>query len=157
MCGGLCCLTCGYAVDYVGCVFFVFSSGRRHTSCALVTGVQTCALPIFGGGLLDRVRRSIELHLLLHPAVHLHREVDADAEQDRQARDGDDRQRDAQVAGQAEGPDDADQHYEERQQLPAHVEREQQEDEHQRHRDAAEGEEPALQVVVEVLIGRAHV
>src|SRR3546814_8848868 len=23
-----------------------FSSGRRHTSCALVTGVQTCALPI---------------------------------------------------------------------------------------------------------------
>src|SRR3546814_4515739 len=26
---------------------FVFSSGRRHTSCALVTGVQTCALPIF--------------------------------------------------------------------------------------------------------------
>src|SRR3546814_7889335 len=28
-------------------VFFVFSSRRRHTSCALVTGVQTCALPIF--------------------------------------------------------------------------------------------------------------
>src|SRR3546814_4774640 len=27
-------------------VFFVFSSGRRHTRCALVTGVQTCALPI---------------------------------------------------------------------------------------------------------------
>src|SRR3546814_5437597 len=26
----------------------VFSSRRRHTSCALVTGVQTCALPIFG-------------------------------------------------------------------------------------------------------------
>src|SRR3546814_2411754 len=25
---------------------FVFSSRRRHTSCALVTGVQTCALPI---------------------------------------------------------------------------------------------------------------
>src|SRR3546814_20635766 len=24
-----------------------FSSRRRHTSCALVTGVQTCALPIF--------------------------------------------------------------------------------------------------------------
>src|SRR3546814_17050427 len=23
-----------------------FSSGRRHTGCALVTGVQTCALPI---------------------------------------------------------------------------------------------------------------
>src|SRR3546814_7916654 len=30
---------------------FFFSSRRRHTSCALVTGVQTCALPIlcFGG------------------------------------------------------------------------------------------------------------
>src|SRR3546814_4235496 len=27
---------------------FVFSSRRRHTRCALVTGVQTCALPIFG-------------------------------------------------------------------------------------------------------------
>src|SRR3546814_12661655 len=26
--------------------FVVFSSRRRHTSCALVTGVQTCALPI---------------------------------------------------------------------------------------------------------------
>src|SRR3546814_2178944 len=27
------------------CLFF-FSSRRRHTSCALVNGVQTCALPI---------------------------------------------------------------------------------------------------------------
>src|SRR3546814_3833821 len=26
--------------------FVVFSSRRRHTRCALVTGVQTCALPI---------------------------------------------------------------------------------------------------------------
>src|SRR3546814_12045445 len=26
---------------------FFFSSRRRHTSCALVTGVQTCALPIY--------------------------------------------------------------------------------------------------------------
>src|SRR3546814_9654931 len=26
---------------------FLFSSRRRHTICALVTGVQTCALPIF--------------------------------------------------------------------------------------------------------------
>src|SRR3546814_3225082 len=30
------------------CVFF-FSSRRRHTRCALVTGVQTCALPIWPG------------------------------------------------------------------------------------------------------------
>src|SRR3546814_1679868 len=28
------------------CVMFSFSSRRRHTRCALVTGVQTCALPI---------------------------------------------------------------------------------------------------------------
>src|SRR3546814_9393234 len=35
--------TCDYA-------FFFFSSRRRHTRCALVTGVQTCALPIWGGG-----------------------------------------------------------------------------------------------------------
>src|SRR3546814_6584175 len=28
------------------CCFF-FSSRRRHTRCALVTGVQTCALPIY--------------------------------------------------------------------------------------------------------------
>src|SRR3546814_2556943 len=27
-------------------IVFFFSSRRRHTSCALVTGVQTCALPI---------------------------------------------------------------------------------------------------------------
>src|SRR3546814_9571228 len=31
----------------VNCYFFFFSSRRRHTRCALVTGVQTCALPIW--------------------------------------------------------------------------------------------------------------
>src|SRR3546814_4073016 len=31
---------------FVFYVFFFFSSRRRHTRCALVTGVQTCALPI---------------------------------------------------------------------------------------------------------------
>src|SRR3546814_15391954 len=31
--------------------FFFFSSRRRHTRCALVTGVQTCALPILVGGI----------------------------------------------------------------------------------------------------------
>src|SRR3546814_3247310 len=29
------------------CRIFFFSSRRRHTRCALVTGVQTCALPIW--------------------------------------------------------------------------------------------------------------
>src|SRR3546814_2932995 len=35
--------------------FFFFSSRRRHTICALVTGVQTCALPIFSA---ERVKRN---------------------------------------------------------------------------------------------------
>src|SRR3546814_14098461 len=31
------------------CIYYVFfSSRRRHTRCALVTGVQSCALPISG-------------------------------------------------------------------------------------------------------------
>src|SRR3546814_6505276 len=34
-----------FYMSYVVLVFF-FSSRRRHTRCALVTGVQTCALPI---------------------------------------------------------------------------------------------------------------
>src|SRR3546814_4524811 len=34
-----------YGVRWV----FLFSSRRRHTRCALVTGVQTCALPICDG------------------------------------------------------------------------------------------------------------
>src|SRR3546814_7382267 len=37
----LCLISC-----IVVCVLFFFSSRRRHTRCALVTGVQTCALPI---------------------------------------------------------------------------------------------------------------
>src|SRR3546814_7193698 len=39
----VCCDVC--AVFFF--VFFFFASRRRHTRCALVTGVQTCALPIF--------------------------------------------------------------------------------------------------------------
>src|SRR3546814_10037686 len=34
---------------------FFFSSRRRHTRCALVTGVQTCALPIFRLGVIQAV------------------------------------------------------------------------------------------------------
>src|SRR3546814_1049973 len=33
-------------VECCGISCFFFSSRRRHTRCALVTGVQTCALPI---------------------------------------------------------------------------------------------------------------
>src|SRR3546814_14797839 len=35
------------------CAVFFFSSRRRHTRCALVTGVQTCALPILSDALND--------------------------------------------------------------------------------------------------------
>src|SRR3546814_6251614 len=35
-------------------MFFFFASRRRHTRCALVTGVQTCALPISAGSQLTR-------------------------------------------------------------------------------------------------------
>src|SRR3546814_9369074 len=45
---------------YVGEVCFFFSSRRRHTRCALVTGVQTCALPI-----------SAHLHHVAVAACHL--------------------------------------------------------------------------------------
>src|SRR3546814_7790920 len=34
--------------------YFFFSRRRRHTSCALVTGVQTCALPIFQDARVSR-------------------------------------------------------------------------------------------------------
>src|SRR3546814_6655983 len=36
---------CDFRLSYL-CYFVFFSSRRRHTRCALVTGVQTCALPI---------------------------------------------------------------------------------------------------------------
>src|SRR3546814_11415944 len=49
-------------------IFFIFffSSRRRHTRCALVTGVQTCALPIClvdinADGLSDTVQRIGEM------------------------------------------------------------------------------------------------
>src|SRR3546814_16052994 len=45
---------------------FFFSSRRRHTSSALVTGVQTCALPIsFGGGGLVSSARDYDRFLAL--------------------------------------------------------------------------------------------
>src|SRR3546814_3574116 len=36
-------------------IFFFFSSRRRHTRCALVTGVQTCALPISSHGITSNM------------------------------------------------------------------------------------------------------
>src|SRR3546814_10651428 len=42
-----CCTINRIVVDFLSLLNFFFSSRRRHTRCALVTGVQTCALPIF--------------------------------------------------------------------------------------------------------------
>src|SRR3546814_4550719 len=53
-------------------VLFFFSSRRRHTSCALVTGVQTCALPI------STARRWFRLVRLRH-AQRRHRRAADDA------------------------------------------------------------------------------
>src|SRR3546814_12641336 len=38
-------------------LLFFFSSRRRHTRCALVTGVQTCALPISATDARERLPR----------------------------------------------------------------------------------------------------
>src|SRR3546814_4955170 len=43
--------------------FFLFSSRRLHTSCALVTGVQTCALPIWNVRITARSRDYISYFL----------------------------------------------------------------------------------------------
>src|SRR3546814_2305551 len=52
MCSSLCLF-----LDF-WCVFFCFfSSRRRHTRCALVTGVQTCALPISSEDIASVVSR----------------------------------------------------------------------------------------------------
>src|SRR3546814_2288494 len=49
------------------CVCFFFASRRRHTRCALVTGVQTCALPIL---LLQEVDEWPESSLLIAATNH---------------------------------------------------------------------------------------
>src|SRR3546814_11056416 len=53
------------------CCFF-FSSRRRHTRCALVTGVQTCALPI-SPGVVDRPAQELEPRLAKSGLVAKHR------------------------------------------------------------------------------------
>src|SRR3546814_7083639 len=44
-------------IEVFDSVLFFFSSRRRHTRCALVTGVQTCALPICSRSLSAQARR----------------------------------------------------------------------------------------------------
>src|SRR3546814_2534654 len=57
--------------------WFFFSSRRRHTRCALVTGVQTCALPIYRGEIALRIHRAA--HEMGIKTVAVHSTADADA------------------------------------------------------------------------------
>src|SRR3546814_6319973 len=50
---------CSSVCLYSLCLLFFFSSRRRHTRCALVTGVQTCALPISGPASTTWCRTSV--------------------------------------------------------------------------------------------------
>src|SRR3546814_6102168 len=52
-------------------MFFFFSSRRRHTRCALVTGVQTCALPISSGNFANAWIRAVEYHARRLPNARL--------------------------------------------------------------------------------------
>src|SRR3546814_13874163 len=65
-CGGLICY-------WVMRIFvFFFSSRRRHTRCALVTGVQTCALPIYPTRIAGQASAAYEIcdELGRAPDVH---------------------------------------------------------------------------------------
>src|SRR3546814_5995141 len=74
-----CHIVCLCFVLIVVLISFFFSSRRRHTRCALVTGVQTCALPISPAGPAYHPGRSGKLCLgpkqvlaefgELHPSV----------------------------------------------------------------------------------------
>src|SRR3546814_8201024 len=52
------------------CFSFFFSSRRRHTRCALVNGVQTCALPISVAACGDVNRNVLVAANPSLPAVH---------------------------------------------------------------------------------------
>src|SRR3546814_10529737 len=56
------CVRCGVYI-------FFFSSRRRHTRCALVTGVQTCALPISQVGHYSGWAGALALSILVIPVV----------------------------------------------------------------------------------------
>src|SRR3546814_3018280 len=66
------------------CCYCFFSSRRRHTRCALVTGVQTCALPIFERARADLAVQLPNLDASLrdlfgHLDLHLGRSLGAEA------------------------------------------------------------------------------
>src|SRR3546814_17148165 len=59
-------------------MLFFFSSRRRHTRCALVTGVQTCALPISMVHLLTEDGQMSDIQpatLICTPLFHVTAEI----------------------------------------------------------------------------------
>src|SRR3546814_9884806 len=58
-------------------VLFFFSSRRRHTRCALVTGVQTCALPISVMSSVDPTFGVFEMPYIIKSRDHLKRVEEA--------------------------------------------------------------------------------
>src|SRR3546814_4942172 len=72
------CCECQLIVAWLSCctyiLLFFFSSRRRHTRCALVTGVQTCALSIFHRD--DAGRFHVGRDALHHGRQHLTAEFD---------------------------------------------------------------------------------
>src|SRR3546814_11784153 len=58
---------------YIDFVYYVFSSNRRQTICALVTGVQTCALPILrphlSSSVLADICKEMGLKVVLPPTI----------------------------------------------------------------------------------------
>src|SRR3546814_10633438 len=68
------CYVMGIVISYL--VMFFFSSRRRHTRCALVTGVQTCALPISRSAFLVATLVERGGHLAHELAAFLQHRVD---------------------------------------------------------------------------------
>src|SRR3546814_6966611 len=66
VCVSCCVVVPVFIVFYCSDCICFFSSRRRHTRCALVTGVQTCALPIYP----ERRRRPVERALRRRPFAH---------------------------------------------------------------------------------------
>src|SRR3546814_955714 len=75
------CISFSVRVDFFDLCFF-FSSGGRNTRCALVTGVQTCALPIWLvrqviyaviGEMLNERHQVGDLHSLEEAQAMVHR------------------------------------------------------------------------------------
>src|SRR3546814_9073441 len=64
-------LAVSYKLSVKVLCYFYLSSRRRHTRCALVTGVHTCALPILAHPVsLDRLVRRVAAQVRRRRAEH---------------------------------------------------------------------------------------